>query len=75
MVCIECGNDMIEKEKTYVANLDSCVIIIKHVPAYVCPCGEVYYSDEVFAEIERLVMKLKSVINDVAVIDYQDKIA
>ena len=75
MICIECGNDMVEKERTYVANLDTCVIIIKNVPAYVCQCGEIYYSDEVFAKIEEIVMNLKNMINDIAVIDYQNKIA
>ncbi len=73
MVCIECGNEMVQGERTYVANLEKCVIIIKHVPAYICSCGEVYYTDEVFEEIEGLVMKLENIINDIAVIDYTDK--
>ncbi|MDY3972791.1 MAG: type II toxin-antitoxin system MqsA family antitoxin [Clostridia bacterium] len=73
MICIECGNEMTLKEKTYVANLDTCVIIIKHVPAYVCSCGEVYYTDETFAEIEQLVSNLRNMVNDIAVIDYKSK--
>ncbi|MCD8181410.1 MAG: type II toxin-antitoxin system MqsA family antitoxin [Firmicutes bacterium] len=71
MKCIECAGELTEKTKTYVANLDSCVIIIKNVPALVCEsCGEVYYSDEVFERIETIVEKLKNFINDIAVIDY-----
>ena len=73
MICIECGNEMTLKEKTYVANLDTCVIIIKHVPAYVCSCGEGYYTDETFAEIEQLVSNLRNMVNDIAVIDYKSK--
>jgi YgiT-type zinc finger domain-containing protein len=72
MKCIECGNEMVLKEKNYVANLDSCIIIIKHVPAYVCSCGEAYYTDEVFEKIENIVMKLKNIINDVAIIEYNN---
>lgn len=71
MKCIECGHNLDNKTKTYVANLDNCVIIIKNVPAMVCKqCGEVYYSDEVFEQIEKIVYKLENIINDIAVIDY-----
>ena len=76
MKCIECGHDTINKNRTYVANLENCVIIIKNVPAMVCEhCNEVYYSDEVFEQIEKIVYKLESVINDIAVIDYTNSAA
>lgn len=76
MKCIECGHDTINKNRTYVANLENCVIIIKNVPAMVCEhCNEVYYSDEVFGQIEKIVYKLESVINDIAVIDYTNSAA
>lgn len=38
-------------------------------------CNEVYYSDEVFGQIEKIVYKLESVINDIAVIDYTNSAA
>ncbi|NDO18448.1 type II toxin-antitoxin system MqsA family antitoxin [Lachnospiraceae bacterium MD329] len=76
MRCIECGHDLIKKEKTYVANLDNCVIVIKNVPALVCEhCKEVYYTDDVFEKIETTVNKLKNIINDVAIIDYNKQAA
>lgn len=69
-------HDTINKNRTYVANLENCVIIIKNVPAMVCEhCNEVYYSDEVFGQIEKIVYKLESVINDIAVIDYTNSAA
>ena len=71
MKCIECAANLTERPKTYVANLDDCVIIIKNVPTLVCDaCGELYYSDEVFARIEAIVNALRAVISDVAVVDY-----
>lgn len=71
MKCIECGNVMTEKKKTYVANLDTCVIIIKNVPAMVCEeCGEVFYTDEVFEYIENTIGQLRNIVNDVAVVNY-----
>lgn len=71
MKCIECGHNLENKLKTYVANLDTCVIIIKNVPSLVCEhCGEVYYADEVFAQIEKIVYQLEKIVNDIAVVDY-----
>ena len=70
MKCIECGKEVELTTKTYVANLKNCVIIIKHVPAYVCDCGEVYYDDETAQRIEDIVYSLKKVINDIAVVEY-----
>ncbi len=76
MKCVECGHSIIDKTRTYVANLENCVIIIKNVPAMVCEhCGEVYYSDKVFSQIEKIVYKLESIINDIAIVDYTDTAA
>ena len=71
MKCIECGHDLKESRKTYVANLDNCVIIIKNVPAKVCEfCNEIYYTDDIFTKIEDIVEQLQHMVNDVVVIDY-----
>lgn len=75
MKCIECGKTAKLKERTYVANLDTCVIIIKNVPAYICDCGEVYYTDDVFERLEQIVANLKGLINDIAVVDYTKQTA
>lgn len=42
MKCIECGHDVVSKKKTYVANLENCVIIVKNVPSEVCEHCERY---------------------------------
>lgn len=74
--CIKCGHSLINKNKTYVANLDKCVIVIKNVPALVCEhCNEVYYSDEVSEKLENITLKLRDIIDDIAVVDFQNKIA
>lgn len=71
MKCIYCSTDMNFKNKTYVANLEKCVIIIKNVPAYICDqCGEVYYTDEVAEKIEQIIGKLEDIIKEVAVVEY-----
>ena len=64
------------KTEHMLQNLENCVIIIKNVPAMVCEhCNEVYYSDEVFGQIEKIVYKLENIINDIAVIDYTNSAA
>ena len=75
MKCIECGAEFTQKTKTNVANLDNCVIIIKNVPALVCECGEVYYTDEVAEKIEKIVTTLRQIVDDVAVVDYVKQVA
>ncbi len=74
--CIECGHQLVAKNKTYVANLDNCVIVIKNVPALVCEhCHEVYYTDDISEKIENITCKLKDIIDDIAVVDFKNRIA
>ena len=69
--CIECGGSTEKKLKKYIAELEDCVLIIKDVPAYVCPhCGEAYYTDEVAKKIEEIILRFKGVIQEVAIIEY-----
>lgn len=49
---------MEEKETTYTTYLDTRIIKIENVPAYVCQCGKIFYSNEVFSKIEQLIMNL-----------------
>lgn len=78
MKCIECGHDVVSKRKTYVANLENCVIIVKNVPSEVCEhCGEVYYTDEVFGKLERILNSIQTIsgVLTVTVIDYENTAA
>lgn len=75
MVCIECGHNLGNKPKRYVAELENCVLIIKNVPTHVCPvCGERYYDNNVARKIEKIVNQFKGLIEEVAILEY-DKIA
>ena len=67
--CIECGHNLINKNRTYVANLDNCVIIVKNVPALVCErCNEVYYTDEISKKLENVSDKYKDI--ELVILDY-----
>ncbi|MCL2285455.1 MAG: type II toxin-antitoxin system MqsA family antitoxin [Firmicutes bacterium] len=67
---------MESKLKTHAITLDKCVTIVKNVPALVCDqCGEVYFTDNVMQNLERIIDKLEYLIKEVAIIEYEDKIA
>lgn len=72
MMCFMCKGKMEECKTTYMADLGTCIVIIKNVPSLVCSqCGETSYSDEVAKRIEKIIMSLKNKITDIAVTDYQ----
>ncbi len=56
---------------THVVNYNGCIIVIKNVPCEECEqCGEKYYTDEVAEKLERLVNIAKKIMQEVAVMDY-----
>lgn len=56
---------------THVVNYNNSVIIIKNVPCEECEqCGEIFYSDEVAEQLEKLVAAAKGLLQDISVIDY-----
>lgn len=56
---------------THVVNYSNSVIIIKNVPCEECEqCGEIFYTDEVAEQLEKLVEAAKSLLQDISVIDY-----
>ena len=57
-------------------DVDNCFIIVKNVPSQVCgQCGEVSYSDEVAAKLERIVKAVRKAVSEVAIVNYQDSVA
>ena len=55
---------------THVVNYINSVII-KNVPCEECEqCGEIFYTDEVAEQLEKLVEAAKSLLQDISVIDY-----
>lgn len=55
---------------THVVNYSNSVII-KNIPCEECEqCGEIFYTDEVAEQLEKLVEAAKSLLQDISVIDY-----
>lgn len=72
MTCFSCkGGNLKEELKTYVATLDDCVIIVKHVPSLVCQqCGDIYYENDVMKKLEKIVDTLEDIVKEVAIVEY-----
>lgn len=76
MECFICKGTLEEKKTNFMVDVDSCFIIVKNVPFYVCSqCGEVSYSDEVASALERIVKKVRNVVSEVVIVNYQDSVA
>ena len=73
MNCFLCKGSLINSTTNHVVNLKNCIIIVKNVPCTECvQCGETYYNDEAAMLLEKIVNNFKSVITEVAIINYYD---
>jgi YgiT-type zinc finger domain-containing protein len=72
-----CKGSLQDGCSTFTADLGSCIVIIKNVPARVCgQCGEVSYNDDVARRLEQIVNSIKrTVVTEIAVINYTGKAA
>ena len=72
MKCFKCGHETFETTTTDVTDLDSCLVVIRHVPCRECEfCGEVYYDGETVRQLEKITDVAKNISNEISVIDYE----
>ena len=71
-MCKACfKDDKIKTLTTFTVEYKGCIIVIRNVPCLECQiCGETTFNDEVSAQLERIVESIKTVLQDVSVIDY-----
>ena len=76
MKCSFCKAKMVQKQTTFMIEINKTVIVIRNVPSLVCEqCGEVAYSDEVYAKLEKIVASLRDSITEVAITEYESSAA
>ncbi len=76
MKCFFCKGNLKNATTDYIVNLKSCIIIIKNVPCEECSqCGETYYNDETAQKLETIVNKVKDMVRDVAIFEYENIVA
>lgn len=72
MKCFLCKGDMINSTTTYMTTYNNCYIIIKNVPCQKCnQCGEEYMDGITMLKIENIIEKLKSMLTEIAVVDFE----
>ena len=65
MNCFYCKGDMVPDFTTHVAELENCIVIIKHVPCLKCSqCGEVVYTGTTLQKIEQILEKCKAAMTE-----------
>lgn len=71
-MCMLCKcNTVKQSTTTHVVNYKGSVIVIKNVPCEECElCGEIFYTDEVAEQLEKMVNQAKKLLQDVSIIDY-----
>ena len=73
MTCFACKGNLEKATTTYMAEYNGCYIIIKNVPCTKCTqCGEEYLNGVTLQKIEEILEKLKSMLTEIAVVDYNN---
>ena len=71
MKCYKCMAEAVEKQTNYIVDLGECIIIVRHVPSFVCPeCGEVMYTASVAKRLEQIVNDARSSLMEIVVMTY-----
>ena len=71
MSCFTCKGNVEKSTTTYMTEYEGCYIIIKNVPCSKCTqCGEEYLNGITLQKIESILAKLKNMLTEFAVIDY-----
>ena len=71
-MCNACfKDDKIKTLTTFTVEYNGCIIVVRNVPCLECPiCGDTTFTDEVSAQLEKIVNSAKAVLQDISVIDY-----
>ena len=77
MKCFFCKGELESTKTKFIADLDSCVLIVKNVPAMVCTqCGEKVFDDNTMERLEQIVENVRqSLVQEVAIVEYTGKVA
>lgn len=72
MKCFECKGKVQKTTTTYMTEYNGCYIIIRNVPCEKCvQCGEEYLDGTTLKKIENIIARLKAVLTEVAIVDYE----
>ena len=76
MKCISCGTQTFASTTTDVTDLKNCLVIVRNVPCYKCSeCDEIIYTGDIVRQLEDITETAKKAMNDIAIVDFNNKVA
>ena len=74
MKCMKCGKEAYKSTTTEAIEMGFGLLVIRNIPCYKCDeCDEIFYTGDVTQKIERITEKVKSLMQEVAIFEY-DKV-
>ena len=71
MRCLQCNTELEDKLTNYIADFGQCVIVIRTVPAQVCPkCEEKSYSYNVSVRLQEIINEVRTLVTGIAEINF-----
>ena len=72
MKCMKCGKQVFKSTTTEAIELGFGVLVIRNIPCYKCvECDEIFYTGDVAQKIEKITEKVRQLIQEVTVVDYE----
>lgn len=69
--CTFCKGTLKDGFSTFSIDLDTCIVIIRHVPSRICTqCGEAYYTNDVMKQLYRIAESVRNSMTEIAVVNY-----
>jgi YgiT-type zinc finger domain-containing protein len=76
MKCISCGANTFASTTTDVVELKNCLVIVRNVPCNKCSeCDEIIYTGDVVRQLESITDMAKSDVSEIAIVDFNKKVA
>ena len=71
MKCIKCGQEAYKSTTTEAIEMESGILVIRNIPCYKCDeCDEILYTGDTVTKIERITETVKTMSQEVTIIDY-----
>ena len=71
MKCIKCGHEAFKSTTAEAIEMGSGLLVIRNIPCYKCEeCDEILYTGDVVAKIENIKRMVKSLMQEVTIIDF-----
>ena len=72
MKCMKCGKEAFKSTTTEAIELGFGVLVIRNIPCFKCEvCDEIFYTGDVALKIEKITEMVKTLMQEVTIIDYE----